>query len=285
MDLAGYEPERVDRLDVTWPSARLRRFTLIDTPGLEAHDEASSARAGELLGADGGPSGRRRRVPDATRAPSGRRLLEPFVRPVAGASVARERDSRAVEGDEIGAGRPDALDSAATIAARYAADHRIRTLCAAVVPVAGLIGETGRTLVESEGDSLRTLADMGTSETAAMLRSVDRFIRASARSPLDPDTRHELLLRLGLFGTRLGIDHLRRPGTTTSTLARSLVEASGVDRLAALLDEHFGRHAELLKARSALANLKELVAQLDALEALDLSDAVERVETAAPRAR
>ena len=47
--------------------------------------------------------------------------------------------------DEIGAARPDALDSARTVAARYGGDARVRELASGVVPVAGLIAETGAT--------------------------------------------------------------------------------------------------------------------------------------------
>ena len=52
--------------------------------------------------------------------------------------------------DEIGAARPDALESAATVATRYAGrstDPRARS---AVVPIAGLIAETGATLREQQ---------------------------------------------------------------------------------------------------------------------------------------
>ena len=57
--------------------------------------------------------------------------------------------------DEIGAARPDALDSARTVAARYGADGRVRELASGVVPVAGLIAETGATLREEQFRWLR----------------------------------------------------------------------------------------------------------------------------------
>ncbi len=52
--------------------------------------------------------------------------------------------------DEIGACRPDAMDSAARIAERYRHDDQVRALCSTVVPVAGLLAETGLTLREDE---------------------------------------------------------------------------------------------------------------------------------------
>ncbi len=284
VDLSRLDPSRVERLDVTWPSSKLKFYTLIDTPGLEAHDEASSARSRRLLGLGDDERSEVDAVVYLMR--HAHRLDVEFLEAFTDRSIAHPSPANAVavlsRGDEIGAGRPDALVSATTIAERYASDNRIRSLCATVVPVAGLIAETGRTLLESEGGSLRALAELPDGETAAMVMSVDRFTDP-ARSPLDPGTRQQLLLRLGVFGVRFGIDRLRQPGATTTELAHDLVAASGVDRLASLLDDHFGHRAELLKARSAMANLKALVGRLASpADATELIEEIERVEATAP---
>ena len=90
------------------------------------------------------------------------------------------------------AGRLDALDSAAAIAARYRSEERVRSLCATVVPVAGLIAETARTFREDEMATLQTLVDMPEVELDLMLLSVDRFSDPST-SPLPSRTRRDLL--------------------------------------------------------------------------------------------
>ncbi|MEZ4569467.1 MAG: hypothetical protein R2849_03915 [Thermomicrobiales bacterium] len=119
--------------------------------------------------------------------------------------------------DEIGAGRPDALESAARIAERYGRDERIRALSVSVLPVAGLLAETGTTLQEHEASSIRALTRIEEDELRRMLLSVDRFLAPEA-SDLLVETRRELLDRLGLFGVRLAIQKVRsgealRPST------------------------------------------------------------------------
>lgn len=284
IDTGDLDVNRVRRLDVTWPLARLKRFTIIDTPGLEAHDEASAARTRQLFGVGDGQRSEVDAVVYLMR--HAHRLDVEFLEAFTDRSLAHPSPVNAIavlsRADEIGAGRPDALVSATAIAARYAADARIRTLCATVVPVAGLIAETGRTLQESEGGSLRALADLNQDETQRMVMSVDRFVDPS-RSPIDPDLRQALLLRFGLFGVRFAIDRFRDPEATTSDLARGLVQTSGVEQLATLLDNHFGRRAALLKSRSGIANLKALIAQLESSDAVaDLISEIERIESGAP---
>ena len=67
--------------------------------------------------------------------------------------------------DEMGAGRLDAMTSATSVARRFEADPRIRSLCSGVVPVAGLLAETGVTLTEDEVAALRAVAGTATTAT------------------------------------------------------------------------------------------------------------------------
>ena len=282
IDLGNLDVSRIDRLDVTWPSARLRGFTLIDTPGLEAHDEASAGRALQLLGAGGAGSSRVDAVIYLMRHLH--RLDVEFLDAFTDRSVPHPSPVNAIavlsRADEIGAGRLDALVSADRVAQRYREDGRMRALCATVVPVAGLIAETGRSLREHEGASLRAIAELDADEKTAMLRSVDRFTDPD-RSPLDSETRRDLLLRLGLFGVRFGIDRVGEGDWTASDVARSLVDASGIDHLAGLLEKHFASRAALLKARSAIAGAKALFGGLaPSPEAADLLNEIERIESA-----
>ena len=75
--------------------------------------------------------------------------------------------------DEIGACRMDAMESAGRIARRYAGDPAVSTLVADVIPVAGLLAETGLTLTQSEHHSLSQLAAMP-AEERTMLTDVGR---------------------------------------------------------------------------------------------------------------
>lgn len=115
-----------------------------------------------------------------------------------------------------------------------------------------------------------------------MLTSVDRFCDPAV-SPLTVELRRELLLRLGIFGVRFCLRELREGREQTAAdLSRALVAASGVGDLLEVLDGHFGRRAEVLKARSALVSLAALGREIGATDperARSLAAAVERLET------
>ena len=93
--------------------------------------------------------------------------------------------------DEIGAARPDALESAVAIAGRYAADPRVRELASGVLPVAGLLAETGATLRQEQYDWLRALAKLDEVDRDHLLTSVERF-RDAERNPLGEEIREDL---------------------------------------------------------------------------------------------
>src|ERR671933_143414 len=78
--------------------------------------------------------------------------------------------------DEIGVGRVDALRSARVIAARYRADETLRAFCQTVVPVAGLLAVTGRTMRQDEYAALAELAALAPDQLDALLLTVDRFV-------------------------------------------------------------------------------------------------------------
>lgn len=261
IDLDRRDPAGVQRIEVTVPVRRLKTMTLVDTPGLEALDEASAQRTREFLGLDEeGPSEvdavvylvRHFHQRDAE-------FLEAFQ----DRTVARPSPVNAVavlsRADEIGAARPDALKSAAAIAERYARDEVVRGLCSSVIPLAGLLAETGRTLREEEYAALEAIAGLDRPELETMLLSVDRFCDERV-STLEADRRRALLRRFGLFGVRFAVDLIeRRQIDRADQLAQAMVEASGLQALIDLLDGHFGRRSRVLKARSALANLRALV--------------------------
>ena len=183
--------------------------------------------------------------------------------------------------DEIGAARPDALDSARTVAARYGGDARVRELASGVVPVAGLIAETGATLREAQFGWLRTVAGLPEASRDHLLLSVDRF-RDPDLNPLGEEIREELLARLGLFGLRLAVGLIVDGEVRTSTeLSAALLERSGIRELQRILAERYAGRAQALKARSALAALRLIGEDLDrggVDGAPDIVMAVDRLE-------
>ena len=77
--------------------------------------------------------------------------------------------------DEIGAARPDALDSARPSPRATPGTRRVRELASGVVPVAGLIAETGATLRETQFGWLRAIAGLPEASRDRLLLSVERF--------------------------------------------------------------------------------------------------------------
>ena len=155
----GLAIEDVERIDVHWPAPALKDLTLVDTPGLASLSEELSLQSAAALTPDDSVSlvdavvylMRHLHATDA-------QFLEAF------------RDSQSVpnlsamtlvvlsRADEVGSGRIDALLSAARVAQRYRTDPAVRALCLDVVPVAGLLAESGRTLRQVEFEALRELS-------------------------------------------------------------------------------------------------------------------------------
>ena len=262
--LDGVPPNSFDRIEVQWPSGRLEKITLIDTPGLESIDHRASARTAELLGVDRpGPADvdaviylmrhLHRRDSDFLEAFIDRSVPNPS--PVNAVAVLSRTD-------EIGAGRLDALQAASAIADRYATDRRVRAICASVIPVAGLIAETAVTLREDEVASLREISHLPATHQERMLLSVDRF-SDPAVSPVPAHIRRALLDRFGLFGVRTSVARLNEsPRLTATDLSRELIDMSGVRRLTEVLDRHFTRRAQILQARSVLTGLATVARNL-----------------------
>ena len=284
IDLGGLALDEIERLEVGWPSQKLVDLTLIDTPGLASANEATSERTTRALLDDeaDGPG-----EADAVlylmrhlhRSDVG--FLEAFM----DRSVAHASPINAIvvlsRADEIGAARPDALDSARAVADRYAADGRVRELASGVVPVAGLIAETGATLREAQFGWLREIAVLPEARRDHLLRSVERF-RDPEANPLGEEIREELLGRFGMFGLRLAIGLLAAGEVRTATgLSQALLERSGIRELGRVLAERYAARAQALKARSALAALRSIGEALDRRavpEASDVVVAIDRLE-------
>lgn len=285
IELGSLGVEEIERIDVEWPSSNLSRMTLIDTPGLASLNEATSARARDFLALD---DEERQSEADAVvylMRHLHRRdadFLEAFFDPTLINATPVNAIAVLSRADEIGAGRLNALQSAHAIAERYSSDPRVRALCVRVVPVAGLIAEAGMTLQEHEAASLRTLAGMDQDELDRMLVSVDRFCALDS-SELLIDTREHLLTRLGMFGLRLAIQKIQQGEVHSAVdLSRALVDASGLNELRAMLENHFNGRAHALKGRSALASLRECareIARENTAGARKLLSEIERVES------
>ena len=259
----GRPAEEIDHLEVRVPSARLRRHTLIDTPGIASLSTDVSLRTMAFLEAEGERAAQTDAVIYLLRHmhSSDVRFLESFH----GDGLASGTPVNAVgvlsRADEIGGCRLDAMTAAARVADRYARDERLRRLCPVVVPVAGLLGAAGATLREEEFRVLASVSELPMAEVVELLLTADRF---AASGP----ARQRVLGRLGLFGVRLSVRLIREQQVRDSAdLARELTAHSGIDRLREVFTAQFVGRSDVLKARSALAVLDEFLAPDSALAA------------------
>ncbi len=279
--------EEIERLVVSWPSAALRQITLIDTPGLASLAAENSVRTSEFLALDDSHPSDADAVIYLMRHLHQRdaEFLGSFMdRSVVGSSPVNAVAvlSRA---DEIGAGRLDAMASARRIAERYERNETVRTLCTAVVPVAGLIAETGLTLREDEAWALRQLATTPDATLDRMLRAADAFCEPGA-SELTVELRRQLIDRLGMFGLRFCVAEIRAGrAASANELATALVVESGLAAVRRLIADLFLPRADILKARTALVGLRSIADELKSIDparARRLAAEVEQCEASTP---
>jgi hypothetical protein len=263
--LGGLDADAIDHLEIGWPTSRLNHLILIDTPGIASISAEVSARTQRAMSSEGG------RVPVADAVlyllrhthSADLRFLESFHDD----DVARGTPVNTVgvlsRADEIGCARLDAMEVAERVARRYASEPRLHRLCPIVVPVNGLLGHAAATLRENEYAALVAIARAPGDTIAELLLTADRF--AMTVSDIVPsEARSRLLARLGLYGVRHAVELLRaEPAITSSDLARKLADGSGLDRLRDVVTRQFDARARILKARSAVAALREVLSRGD----------------------
>jgi len=258
--LDGVRAEEVERLDVEWPSPALQAMTLIDTPGIASVSQDVSARSLTFLTPEDTPSEadaviylmRHMHAVDL-------RFLESFRDTAAGRSGTVNAIAVLSRADEVGAGRIDSLLSAGAIADRYSRDPNLRKLALGVVPVAGLLAQSARTLRQPDFEALRLLAILDRAARERMLLSADRFRRSTEPEGLTEEARESLLERYGLFGIRLAVVLIRNGFAEPTPLAHELARRSGLGLLVEALDRQFQARAEALKARTALVAVENLL--------------------------
>ena len=246
VDGSGLETAQVERVVVDWPSRALRDLTLIDTPPLDG--DAAIERV--AMDADAvlclvpqpdpallGPLRAMHDHPVALAAPIGSLVV-----------LARA--------DELGAGRPDALESAQQVARRFRQEPGVRELAQDVLPIAGLLGHAASTLRDNEYAMLAALSRV---DIEPWLRSADRFVTAPDLAGLTGQERTKILTRFGIHGVRLAVTLLREGVTGRAALAAELSARSGLDDLAEAITLYLVSRRPVLKARSAMIALEVLL--------------------------
>ncbi|MEV7606329.1 dynamin family protein [Paenarthrobacter sp. NPDC089322] len=280
--LGRVRAEDVERLVVDWPVAGLRELTLIDTPGIASLSLDVSVRSTAFLLPEDSPT-----AADAViylmrhLHASDVRFLESFKDTAAGQSGTVNALAVLSRADEIGAGRIDSLISAAAIAERYSRDQNLRPLALGVVPVAGLLAQSSRTMRQADFEALLLLARMDRTQRERLMLSADRFAKGTEPPGLDQATRTDLLDRFGLFGIRLGTALIRGGIDGPTELAHELARRSGLGQLLETITLLFQTRAEALKARAAVVGFESLLRGLPQDRTAPLATALERVQAGA----
>ncbi|MFE4197220.1 dynamin family protein [Paenarthrobacter sp. NPDC056912] len=280
--LGDIQAEDVERLVVDWPSASLRELTLIDTPGIASLSQDVSGRATAFLLPEDAPT-----AADAViylmrhLHASDVRFLESFKDTSAGQSGTVNALAVLSRADEIGAGRIDSLISAAVIADRYSRDENLKPLALGVVPVAGLLAQSSRTMRQSDFEAMMLLARMDRKQWERMMLSADRFVGSAVSPELSRDVRLSLVERFGLFGIRLGVALIRGGLDGPTALAHELARRSGLGQLLETIAYLFQTRADALKARAAVVGLETLLRSSPGDRAAPLEAALERLQAGA----
>ncbi|MGH3876251.1 MAG: dynamin family protein, partial [Actinophytocola sp.] len=290
VELRGMPAERLRRIVVDWPSRSLHGVTLIDTPGIGSMSARNSRRTLAMLTPDDDSPAEADAVIYLMRHlhATDAEFLESFRDQ--GVARASSVNTIAVisRADEVGGGRIDAMLSARRIARRYRTEPALRGLCQTVIPVAGLLAATGRTLRQVEFDTLATLAAAPREDMDDVLLSTHRFLRSdrvAALAALSYERRKDLLERFGIFGLRLSMMYIRQGRDSSPALAAELVNSSGLHELQEVLAVQFAQRRDLLKARSGLLALERVLiagpGAADPDEVAKLTAEVERIGSGA----
>ncbi|WP_309476738.1 dynamin family protein [Arthrobacter sp. ISL-95] len=286
LTLDGHRPEEVKHLVVDWPSPALKNLTLIDTPGLASLAESVSARSENSMAPDDAPSDA-----DAIIYLM-RHLHSSDVKFLEALQDPKRRFSGAVSSlvvlsrvDEIGAGRIESLVSAGRIADRYRQDKKLRRLSLGIIPVAGLLAQTARTLRQSEYVALAELAKVDRSARERTLLSTDIFLASKNPSTVNEEMRTCLVNRFGIFGIRLAVVLIQSGSNDATTLAQELARRSGLDELLDLLQGQFQARAAELKIRSVIMGVDQLLKDRPRPGAERVSPMLERLLSASHEPR
>ncbi|ABW13199.1 GTP-binding protein, HSR1-related [Parafrankia sp. EAN1pec] len=312
VDLAGHGEGEVEALRVELPSPRLRRLTLIDTPGIASLSEELSRHTESFLLPGSGwqagrPPGRAPRGPSAPAEAAGDAaaggigvgadavlyllrflhasdvgFLESFRRTGVGEATPAHAIGVLSRADEVAPGRTESVDLARRAAADIGRDDRVRALVQTVVPVAGLLAQAGSRLTTDELAQFLVLAAEPAEVADELLLSADRFAFPAAATGVPAPLRALLLDRLGLAGVRLAVALVRLgEARDPAGLAAELAARSGLPELRALLRDQFTDRADVLKAQHALGVLDDVLDEFPHRSVAALRARRERLEAGA----
>ena len=249
-DEFGRPAAEIDYVIAHIPSALLREYELIDTPGLATMNSTSSTATRRAL--INTPAGRGIERPDGTLflcdgAPRADEVA--FLNEMGSTRI----DTLALlsHADTFGEGAfgtVDPLEMAAKHAERL--KPQLARLAGTVLPVSGLLAETALTghLTEADARALAQLAPLEEFELAGILAG-------QAEADVDRGDVDRLLELIGTYGILHGRELAARGAIA---LAQWLSDKCGLTAIHDQITRRFLRRSEALKARHSLAQLQKL---------------------------
>ena len=253
----------IRHIEVRHPARLLRRFDLVDTPGLRSAFGDDERNTLEFLGLGADDlddlTVQASRGADAVLCLFSRGMGESdqaLVRSFRGPALAHATPINAIgvltKVDDYWPEHEDPFAAGARIAARLASDPAVERVFYAVLAVSGQLGFAAGTLTADELATVDELAALPAELVAKRLRYADRFAaREFEDLPVPVPERAAVLARLGRYGVHLA-SSLRRAGLAGDELRAELLERSGVRALRDLVLAHFGNRALLIKAEAAI---------------------------------
>jgi GTP-binding protein EngB required for normal cell division len=247
--------EAVDCIEVELYCSPLRDFTLIDTPGASSLDQDVSARAAELLSTR---SRHAARAADALGYVVTRHVHEDDQAVIEGFGEQTHGLRTSAANCVVVLNKADKLvdagedPSAVSVRLRDRALAELGPAVAAVVPVIGLLAETSACglLDEAAARTVRQLA----------VSPAEQRARLGRRLGAVDDEQRRVLRRLDRYGLRRCVEAAAGGQGGARELTRLCEELSGAGELRRVLLQRFAARSHVLKADSALAALRALLA-------------------------
>lgn len=280
----GVDVTAVREVVVHLPNRPLADVTIIDTPGMNTVTAENEAATAGFLGLAATDDAGRQTADRIGRADA-LVFLMPHLRQadvdVLTGFRALYADSGLSAFNAVGVlsridqltRRGDPREAARSIARRIETDAR--GLISQVVPVLGLLAETGATAAITEDDAraLREISRFGDDlDREDLLVSADSFL-AEPRLDVPVPHRRRLLQLLDLYGIESACAAIDAGARGPADLLRTILDLSGLDQLRDLLFGRLGGHAGLIKASAGMGQLRRLSyrAGVDAVTAAELS--------------
>lgn len=290
-DDLGAAPDEIARVIVNLSNDRLRDLTIIDTPGLNTVTDENQQAASDALGlADGS-----REAGDSQLAMSDADallFLTPHVRESDVAVLERFRTLFDASGlssanavgilSKVDRLAPDGDPWPVAHRLAAAARERLAAVVSEVVPVIGLMAETGATdqFTETDAYALAALAQLDELDLEDALLSPRDLLDAEVPGA-SRDQLRRLLGMLDIHGIGVGVALVGEGARGAGSLLKGFRARSGLDPLAAAVEHGFARRASALKARGGLSDLRRLAVRAggeDAEAIAAMARPLERIE-------